>query len=511
MVEKIAKNIVAIVSIIILAILTLMSLLYVSTVKNFFENVFINLTTSIGLAIYLLIGFVIIILSKFISSKINVTKVTKKIILVACIIAYTMVSIKWVNNSTNEPIDDSKSVNNLAICFANGDIENIKNSGYIEKYPNQIGSVLVIGMMYKCFKTTNYRLIQYINIASNIITFIFMLLILKELEKKYKVNKVAYTIMTLTFIPLILLTTYVYGDYIGLAFSTVGIYFIMNYERNRKIWKLLVSAIFMCLSYITKMNYIIAILAILIYLGLYLIQDIQSKDKKKILQSVVNIIIYILITLMPFSIIKNYCYNKFGYDKEQALPTSVWLYVGMNESYRSNGWYSDLAAEAWENTPLSHTTYPQKVKTRVKDLISHPVYTVKFYWIKTISGWIDPYFQSIWYNVGVDDKDKVMKDIMDSNKYKAGEMYQKALTILIYGGSFIAILKNRKDLTNELILMIIIFIGGVLFHTIWEMKSRYTLPYVIMLIPVSTIGVQYITDIINFKKPMIKRLNKKNA
>ena len=104
-----------------------------------------------------------------------------------------------------------------------------------------------------------------------------------------------------------------------------------------------------------------------------------------------------------------------------------------------------------------------------------------------------------------------MKDIMDSNKYKAGEMYQKALTILIYGGSFIAILKNRKGLTNELILMIIIFIGGVLFHTIWEMKSRYTLPYVIMLIPVSTIGVQYITDIINFKKPMIKRLNKKNA
>ena len=34
----------------------------------------------------------------------------------------------------------------------------------------------------------------------------------------------------------------------------------------------------------------------------------------------------------------------------------------------------------------------------------------------------------------------------------------------------------------------------MLFHTLWEMKSRYTLPYVIMLIPISAIGIQNIED-----------------
>ena len=511
MFNKIAKNIVAIISIIILAILAIMSILYVSTVKNFYENVFINLTTSIGLFFYILIDLGIIIISKLFNEKIKVSNIIKKAALILCILIYTIVSVKWVNNSTNEPIDDSKCVNDLAVSFANGEIDNIKNSGYIEKYPNQIGIVLVIGTMYKCFRTTDYKLIQYVNILSNIVTFLFMLLILKELEKKYKINKIIYTIMTLTFIPLILLTTYVYGDYIGLAFSVMGIYFIMNYERKKGLWKLMLSAIFMCLSYITKMNYIIVILAVLIYLGLYLIQDIQSKDKKKIVQSVFNIIIYIIIAIMPFSLIKDYCYNKFGYEKEEALPTSVWLYVGMNESYRANGWYSDLATEAWKDTPLAHTTYPQKVKSRIKELIKNPIYTIKFYWTKTISGWIDPYFQSIWYNVGVENKDKVMNDIMTSKTYKAGEIYQKALTILIYVGALLAILKNRNDLTNELILMITIFIGGMLFHTMWEMKSRYTLPYVIMLIPVSTIGVQYIADKMNLKKIKVKRLSENNA
>lgn len=389
-----------------------------------------------------------------------------------------------------------------------GDIEKIKTSGYIEKYPSQMGTVYVIGTLYKIFGTTNFRLIQYINIVSNIITFIFMYLILKKLEKKYNISKIAYTIMTLTFIPLILLSTYVYGDYIGLAFSVIGIYFIIDYKQKENIVKLVLSAIFMCLSYITKMNYVIVILAILIYLGLYLIQDIQEKNKKKIIKSITNIIIYILIALMPFSLIKSYCTNKFGYEKEQSIPTSVWIYLGMNESYRANGWYSNLAGEAWEDTPLSHTTYPQKINERVKDLLKHPGYTVKFYWKKTVSGWMDPYFQSIWYNVGVENKDKVMYDIMNTKKYKIGEIYQKALTILIYGGALVAIVKNRKNLNNELILLFTIFIGGVLFHTIWEMKSRYTLPYVIMLIPISAIGVQYIVD--KIKKPKKKKLNKEN-
>ena len=48
----------------------------------------------------------------------------------------------------------------------------------------------------------------------------------------------------------------------------------------------------------------------------------------------------------------------------------------------------------------------------------------------------------------------------------------------------------------------------MLFHTLWEMKSRYTLPYVIMLIPISAIGIQNIED--KLKTYKIKRLNKQN-
>lgn len=389
-----------------------------------------------------------------------------------------------------------------------GDIDAIKSSGYIEKYPYQMGMVWVVGNLYKIFKTTNYKLIQYINIIANIITFIFMYLILKNLGKKYKVNETIYWIMCLTFIPLILLTTYVYGDYIGLALCISGVYFIMKYKESNKIAYFIISAVTMALAYITKTNYLIIILAILIYLAMYLIQDIYKKRKRKIINNIVCIIVFMLITLIPFNCIKNHYANKYECRKEHSIPTSVWIYIGMTESSRANGWYGESALESWKDTPLAHKTYPQKVKQRVKELITHPIYMGKFYFMKTVSGWADPYFQSIWYNVGVQDKDEIMSNIMKSKKYKLIEIYQKALTILIYGGALIAIIKNRKNLNNELILLFTIFIGGMLFHTLWEMKSRYTLPYVIMLIPISAIGIQNIED--KLKTYKIKRLNKQN-
>ena len=41
------------------------------------------------------------------------------------------------------------------------------------------------------------------------------------------------------------------------------------------------------------------------------------------------------------------------------------------------------------------------------------------------------------------------------------------------------------------------------------MKSRYTLPYVIMLIPISAIGIEYIVE--KMKNPKRKKLNKENV
>ena len=491
--ENLAKKVVSILSIIILTAFTICNVFFIVTVTNFAENVFIEYTISVSLVISLVIDIILVCLFKLLNGH---TKINKKIVVICSIIIYMITSIIWINTSNVEPIDDSKSVNDLAIELAAGNMESIEKSEYIEKYPNQIGMITIFAFIYKIFGSDNYRILQYVNVVANVLTVIFMALILNKLSKKYKINEIAYYVCSMTFIPLIMLTTYVYGDYLGLCFSVIGIYFIIDYKETNQFAKCILSAIFMGLSYFTKMNYIIVIISIFIYLALYLMQE---RNKRRIVNSMITIIVFLLIAIAPLSIVKKVWINKFEYNTSQSIPTSVWIYIGMSESYRANGWYSDLAGEAWDDTPLSRSTYPKKINTRVKELIMHPRYTAKFYIKKTISGWCDPYFQSLWYNVGVENKDQDMQNIINGKKYKIGAIYQKSLITLIYGGTLIALITNRKNLTNEFILMITIFIGGVLFHTLWEMKSRYTMPYVIMLIPIANLGIQQIVKKIKFR------------
>ena len=119
MLDKLAKNIVVFFSIVILLTCTIISMFFIATVKNFDENVMIKLTTSVGLICYLAIDFIIVFVIKKLEDKVKISKKIKKAVLIIAICIYAGVSVYWVRTSNIPPVDDSKSVNNLAISFVN--------------------------------------------------------------------------------------------------------------------------------------------------------------------------------------------------------------------------------------------------------------------------------------------------------------------------------------------------------------------------------------------------------
>ncbi len=119
MLDKLAKNIVVFFSTVILLTCTIISMFFIATVKNFDENVMIKLTTSVGLICYLAIDFIIVFGIKKLEDKVKISKKIKKAVLIIAICIYAGVSVYWVRTSNVPPVDDSKSVNNLAISFVN--------------------------------------------------------------------------------------------------------------------------------------------------------------------------------------------------------------------------------------------------------------------------------------------------------------------------------------------------------------------------------------------------------
>ena len=52
--------------------------------------------------------------------------------------------------------------------------------------------------------------------------------------------------------------------------------------------------------------------------------------------------------------------------------------------------------------------------------------------------------------------------------------------------------KKREPLENEILLIVIL--GGILFHMLWEAKSRYVLPYFVMMLPLAAAGICEVTQ-----------------
>lgn len=165
----------------------------------------------------------------------------------------------------------------------------------------------------------------------------------------------------------------------------------------------------------------------------------------------------------------------------------------------------------FEDVESAKETYKEGIGKRISYLARNPGYTAYFYARKTASMWAENTYSGTFYNYyrnflekdsgGIYEDVRVPIDLnlilgkFEVKVQKLGnilKIYQKALILVIFGCSIIVLIQNRKNISNEVILLLTIFIGGFLFHTLWEAKSRYIIPYIVVLIPIASIEINKI-------------------
>lgn len=503
--NKKINQLIAIIGVILLAIVLIENTIFTSILSDdISEHVNIFFTGIFNLAITLFISIgIYTICSKL--SKLKINKKVEIIILAIFLLIYLIMQIIWINYRNLKPVGDQLSAYETAKILYESDGQEFANSEYMEKCSNQITLSFIWSKIFSICSSSNYKIIQYMNAVMNVVSVIVIVLIIEQISKKYKTNKWLGVILIGTFISIPLLATFVYGDYSSLAFSLLSIYFIMKYGENEKIRYVIISGILMAISYILRMNNLIFIIAISIYMFLEIIK--KKRILKEWIIKTMLIICFLLITLLPATLIRENIAKKFELNLSNSIPTTCFLYMGMTDGYRQSGWYNDNGAWAWTKPAKeANEMYKQGIKERMTYFLHNPVDLVKFYAKKTTSMWAENTYASIWYNnsFNISEPNKnEEKDMFLISKKSSIILYQKALILIIFAISIIVIIQNRKNLSNEVILLLTIFIGGFLFHIMWEAKSRYIIPYIVVLIPLATI---YINEFkINLKR---KRENK---
>lgn len=384
----------------------------------------------------------------------------------------------------------------------------LPNHIYMERYSQQFTLAFIWSILFRIAQSTDFVIIEYMNAICNGITVIAIYLICKELSKRYNINKYLGIFMTVTFMAVSALAVYIYGDVSSLAFALLSIYFIMRYINLKKFRYVLLSAICMAFAYMLRMNILIFIIAVVIYLFLDIISE-KVKLKNVIIKTVV-ILGFAVVSMMPSIIIKNYYINKCNMNKNESFPTLGYLYMGMNETEAGSGWYNFGRASYayYTDSKNSKKAYKEGINERLNYFSQNPREMINFYIRKTASMWTENTYGAVIYNLSDTfiNRDHINYELDDKilEKESMVRIYQKALVFIIFGASIIIALQNRENISNEVLLLITIFIGGFAFHTLWEAKSRYIIPYIVVLIPVASIEINKL----NLKEKTIKCFDK---
>lgn len=210
-----------------------------------------------------------------------------------------------------------------------------------------------------------------------------------------------------------------------------------------------------------------------------------------------------------------------------GVPMISYIYMGMSEpTDLSAGWYNSATVDLFreKNYNIQETSQASKelITNRLIYFLKNPQTFVSYYAEKIGSTWLNPTFQTIWcslpgvryryyeeYANYISYHQKALS-MVGGNLAKVEEIYFDIYQIIIFIFASLGMFKLSKNNDLKQFLIPIIFIGGFLFHILWETKAIYVIQYYFILLPYAAFGINYVLEKIeNIKLSHSKRTNRK--
>ena len=388
---------------------------------------------------------------------------------------------------------DSEFVSNAAIQFLENNYEAFSQGEYLYMYPFQIGVTALLEEIYRVFGIQNYIVFQLINVICILSIVNTLGIISKELfnEDVYRME----TLLSMGLLPLFLLSTFVYGDYIGLFFGVYGIVAVIRFLKRER-WKdLLIASLWFMAGVTVKNNINVLVIAAVIALMLY---AIMNRKYWTILWAVA----LALFAQMGLEGVKMIYAWRMGQAVPAGIPKIAWIAMSMQETVDGGsaaGWYNgynwNVFVTNGYDTAATTAACRTSLAERFQTFLHHPRYALRFFFDKFSSQWNEPTFMSIqtneWYSRNCEPQSALAISLL----YGKGRILLTELMnvyhFLIMLGTMVGLWVQRREWKLEKAYFVLNVFGGILFHMLWEAKARYVLSYFVLMLPIAAAGYWY--------------------
>lgn len=420
---------------------------------------------------------------------------TKTIAIVLGFVA-TAISIYWVIGSKTSPQADAYAVCIAASRMNSGDYTDLMAGEYVAVYPQQLGLITIMRVLFLLFGDMNYQAYQ---IMSSLCVFIIVYSVYemtKILSHDNEIVEIFGLILAFLCLPMYMYTAFVYGEILSTTLIMVALVLFLKTYVKPTIIRYILLAFTSMIAIMARKNSLIFVIAMLVILAV----KILFNDKRK---TAIFMAVAIIIGTIMQSVIISALYDSHWEDETTHLPALLWIAMGTNDDYGYPGWYNGMATNIyWDNNfdeEASKEAAVEVIKTFAGVCIDNPIYGLDFYNRKITAQWCAPMYQGVVMNNNIEGVQPPIIDAIfhDEKEWKIMDAFMNQYQLVLYSAILILLIsmwKNRREGMEFYVGLMVVF-GGFLFSILWEAKTRYIFPYLIVLLPYAAIGLYNAKDV----------------
>ena len=342
------------------------------------------------------------------------------------------------------PAADALSVYNAAAEWILGNTDIIHPTvSYLSYYPQQIGLMAFLELLLRIWNLTGlsapaWHFIKFIYVCLLCGAIWFQYLSLQYLwPENYKKISCCYLVLVCCNLPMIMYSSFVYGEIPSFAALSVGCYLLLrllgsvspgssspgsssrdsvspgsssrdSVSRSdapsvsaprmlcRIIFTGLGSILFLTLSVMLRKNSLIPVIAVLLVL---LFEALRPGRNGKMRLGLIIMAVCLAVTSVGILPLVQKCYEKkAGNTLSSGVTAMSYLAMGMQEASRGCGWYNGFNIDTYDtagmDTALANEISRLAIDERLTYFREHPGYTADFYLHKHLSQWADGTYAS---------------------------------------------------------------------------------------------------------------------
>ena len=418
------------------------------------------------------------------------TRKKRNILTAALCVLAVLFGIYWVTATKTYPQADQDYILLHAREIQAGKYWGLEDGQYLAVYPQQLGMVTLLRGFHILFGNKDYLAFQYFTALMLPLIILSGRKAVRYLAKDNARAELFYLLFVFTCFPMYGYTPFVYGDLCSLEIGMLAVWAFLSCMENFRIRKLFWLGTSIGLAVFLRENMLILAIA----MGCVLIVRLWSGASKRKHTAVIGGAL--LLGILIFESALKLAYSDIRDKEADALPVITSVVMGLNDDYGYAGWDNfyglNLFEECNRDAELTSERAMEDFRSYLNLYRMDPSYMVDFFSRKMIAQWNAPMYQCIVANNKVvSEQGKIAKNIYEKGiLYRLVNGYMGVYQLILYASIlFLLLSKCRKWASIENYVLLIAVFGGFLFSLIWEAKTRYVFPYLLMQLPYMAVGV----------------------